>query len=127
MNSKADEKLTAARRVKKRREYLHIQNRGKKYRAEHLLLSVWSLPETAKDSRIGVTVTKKVDKRAVNRNRIKRQIKEYLRKQRRFFSYPVDLVVITLNGACELNYDQVCQQLEFLLKKSALIRKVGKS
>ncbi|MBR2141497.1 MAG: ribonuclease P protein component [Rickettsiales bacterium] len=65
--------------VKSRRDFLRIQNspEGKDSCEHFLLLYRKTSDKHVEDtSRIGIVVTKKIDKRAVIRNHIKRQIRE---------------------------------------------------
>ena len=76
----------------------------------------------AEESRLGVTVTKKVDKRAARRNRFKRRVREFFRKERRYFLQTVDLVVIALEGAAELDYKQLAYELRWGLRKAGVLK-----
>jgi ribonuclease P protein component len=121
---KADEGLPPQRRVRKRQDFLRIQSSKRKLRSPHLLLAL-SAPRNkdTTDSRIGITVTRKVDKRAARRNRLKRRVREFFRRERILFTEPVDMVVIALDGATELDYQQVCWELRGLLLKMGLLKR----
>lgn len=83
-------------RVRKRRDYLRIQDSGAKL-AVGPLLAVWTrnnLPET----RLGLTVSSKVGN-AVVRARVRRHLREYFRRHRSEFPAGVDLVVIARASA----------------------------
>ena len=96
--------LGPSRRVKRRKDYLRIQSEGRKIRSKHFLTTVaariGSVSESA-DSRIGVTITKKIDKRAARRNRLRRRIREFFRLNRSRLRPSTDIVVIALAGATE--------------------------
>ena len=78
-------------------------------------------------TRIGITVTKKVDKRAARRNRLKRRVRECFRKTyRRFQGPPVDLVLIARDGATECEYEQVRKELHYLLYQAQILVSSGK-
>lgn len=118
-----DERLTRDRRVRKRQDFLRVQGSRRKYRSNHLLLAV-SSPGRG-PSRIGITVTRKVDKRATRRNRIKRWIREVFRKERERFTEAADLVVIALEGAAELDFNQISWELRGVLMKAGILRSAG--
>ncbi len=120
----ADNRFGPTRRVKKRREYLTIQTQGKKLRTPHFLVAV-SPSRVGTESRLGVTVTRKVDKRAVLRNRLKRRVRAYFRTNRERLVTQIDLVVIALGGACELAYDDIRFELEGALRRGKLVRRQG--
>jgi len=65
---------------------------------------------------LGVTVSKKVSKRAVDRNRIKRQIREFYRHRKA--ALPNTELIITANVACiKASDEQRHQSLELLWEK----------
>ncbi|NEQ73858.1 MAG: ribonuclease P protein component [Okeania sp. SIO2C9] len=66
-------------------------------------------------TRIGITISKKVSKGAVVRNRIKRQIRAALRQMLPFISKGWDIVIVVKPTAQQCNYSQFLQQLEELL------------
>lgn len=124
----ARETLSAKQRLKKRWEFLSLQSKGRKLRTEHLLLAArfYSKPATKQGgspetSRLGITVTTKIDKRAVQRNRLKRRIREIFRRKRKSFGFPVDVVVIALAGACNLSSVELEEQLSRALGRLGII------
>ena len=58
-------------------QYKTVLRKGKKLFSPLFILFI--LPNNQKKSRIGITVSKKVSKRAIDRNRIKRQVRETFR------------------------------------------------
>jgi len=68
-------------------------------------------------SRLGITVSKKVSKKAVERNRIKRLAREYFRTQRE--SLPgQDIVFNAFPGCAELDNRQLRQTLDKLWRRA---------
>jgi ribonuclease P protein component len=120
LSPKIDRSIGPSRRIKKRTDYLKVQDKGAKCRTKHFLLSYLD-SSNSEDSRIGVTVTKKVDKRAVARNAIKRRVREIFRSRRPFFVKKADVVIIALQGASELSFDQISRQINYLFYKSNLL------
>lgn len=84
------------------------------------LFSVYTFPNQLPQARLGITVSRKVSPRAVQRNRIKRQVRESFRQHRLTFC-GVDLVVIarppaagtdnkTLRAALQQHWERIQQQ-----------------
>lgn len=59
--------------IKKRSDFLKIQGKGKKWVSQGLVIQ--TMPNEDDVKRIGYTVTKRTDKSAVKRNRIKRRLR----------------------------------------------------
>ena len=108
------------RRIKRRPDFLRIQGKGKKIHSPYFLISYVRTPKAAQ-SRLGVTVTTKVHKRAVRRNYIKRCVREVFRKNRESLKSRVEMVVIARNGAPELKYAQIEAELLKSMKKGKLL------
>lgn len=75
----------------------------------------------AKVPRLGVAVSKKVDKRAVGRNRIKRLARETFRRERHRLP-PGDYVLIAQPGASALSSDDLRAQWLQLLERARSLK-----
>jgi len=69
-------------------------------------------------TRIGITVSRKVSKRAVVRNRIKRQIRAIWRQLLPQISPGFDVITIVHPAATECNRSQFLQELKQLVTKA---------
>lgn len=118
------EGFPATLRVKKRREFLHIQGAGGKHHLRHFLVFV--VPPASRPPvhqvmppRLGVTVTRKVGC-AVVRNRIKRLVREAFRRKRGSFTPGYDMVWVAKQSAAEVGYAEVLQAMDALSKRPRL-------
>jgi ribonuclease P protein component len=109
------ERLPRDARVRLRKEYLAIQNGGRRVAGPNLLLFALSGA-----GRIGITVSRKVGG-AVLRNRVKRWIRECYRRRRPEFPLGLDLVVVARPAAAAASHAVVCKEL------AALARRLGPS
>lgn len=101
------ETFRRADRIRRRRHYLSVQKRGKRVHTSNFVLVVCP---AAEGPRIGITVTRRVSK-AVDRNRIKRLLREVFRRNRRLFPARSEVVVIARPGAEKLDYAGVCEEI----------------
>jgi ribonuclease P protein component len=90
--------LPKAARLRRRREFLVVQQRGRRlYSGEVIVLAIES---GGTRPRIGITVSSKIAN-AVGRNRVKRWVREAFRALAAELP-PVDLVVVARKGAPEM-------------------------
>jgi ribonuclease P protein component len=98
-------------RLRKRREYLAVQETGTKVHGKHFVAVVTAPSESAPSGRAGITVSKKVGN-AVTRNRIKRLVREALRHRR---WVGCDVVIIAKPSAAGVGgADEVAAELDRL-------------
>lgn len=75
------------------------------------------LPNTLKVNRLGIIIGLKVSKKAVVRNKIKRQIREIFRNNPPKKSNSYDIVVITMKGLETMSFLEIEEALLKLIKK----------
>lgn len=124
MKQSSSESCPKSCRVLKRREFLQIQGSDKRYHSQHFLMAYCK--KTAGEEqlfpRIGITVTKKVHKLAVYRNKIKRLVREVYRKNKHLLNKNYDFVIIAKSDATELTYAQVEKELFFIWQRTRLLK-----
>ena len=101
-------------RLKKRYEFRRVQLSGRRIHTPHFLVVVQAnaLPNT----RLGITVTKKVGT-AVERNRIKRVVREVFRNNRLLFPASHDVVFIAKRDAKGISYEALLGELQRAARK----------
>jgi len=97
-----------ADRLKKRYEFRRVQLSGRRIHTPHFLLVVQ--PNALENTRLGITVTKKVGT-AVQRNRIKRVVREVFRSNRELFPPSHDVVFIAKREAPAIDYHSLLEEL----------------
>jgi ribonuclease P protein component len=103
-------------RLKKRRDFLKVQ---KGRRANTGLFSVMAHPKGFGPARIGFTVSKKVDARAVKRNRIRRRLKEAARLEAEAFEATMaDFVVVARRDALTAPFARLRSDLRQAMAKA---------
>jgi ribonuclease P protein component len=87
----ADARFSKTERLRKRREYLAVQRRGKRF-VTGLFVLLWA-PGPCPWPRLGITASRKVGG-AVARNRAKRLVREAFRRNKERLPPRTDLVII---------------------------------
>jgi len=130
-------------RLKRRDDFSRLYQKGYRFKAKHLTLRVLQRNQiliatdqhcprlSASNSlvdklhslptRIGISISLKVDKRSVVRNRMRRQIQAVFRQLLPRLSANWDLLVIAHPGAVQCDYWQFLQELEQLLINAEVI------
>lgn len=91
-----------------RREFLSLQQRGKKRHSPHFL--VVTAPARTHKSRLGITTSRRFGN-AVARNRMKRLLREFFRVYRDHIHPASDIVIIPKAGANQLALTQIAEEL----------------
>jgi len=103
-------------RITKKRDYLTVYKQGARSYSEHF--TIVACRSEMDTSRLGITVSKKVGN-AVERNRIRRLVREFFRLNRSRLSVRQDIVIIANKNIGSLTYQDVCAELEsHLIEKS---------
>lgn len=103
--------------IKARRDFVNIQNNGTKWISKNL---IFIAHEGITDSkRVGFVVSKKTDKSAVNRNRIKRRLRAVANEVLQVESKPkTDYVLIGRRATLEAEYSDILRDLRWCLKRT---------
>ena len=110
-SSREDQRLLKSDRLRKRWEFLRAQRRGRKVHLRDLLVLVSDGPK-----RFGVTVTRKVGN-AVQRNRIKRLVREAWRRERARLPDGLEMVFVARKSATQMTYTQLRRQFDELVRR----------
>lgn len=102
-------RLTKEDRVRRSSEYQRIAKFGARYRTPHFRIRMLKNPLGR--TRLGISIGRKAGK-ACARNRIKRRLKEYFRLNRGVMPPEMDIVFIALDGAANLETDQLGKELD---------------
>lgn len=116
MKNATKETMKALGSLKRRADFLSVQNAGRKWVSPGVI--VMAAPASEGEVRFGLTVTKKLSKSAVVRNRIRRRL--------RAAAYDVlpergqkgtDYVLIARPESVNIDYDKLCSDLRWCLKR----------
>jgi ribonuclease P protein component len=118
-------RLPKRERVRKRREYLEIQELGRRVTLPHLVLIVRArAPVPGSVARLGITASRKVGN-AVVRSRIRRLVREAFRATRELFPADADVVVIVKRAPPSLSLGAVVAELR--AGRAALAKRIDEA
>ncbi len=119
MRNATRETISQTPSLKKRAEFLRVQNSGQKWVSPGVILMVSpTTPEKAGQVKFGLTVTKKLSKSAVVRNRIRRRLRAAAHDILPLHAKTgVDYVLIGRHETADLPYGKLCGDLKWCLKR----------
>lgn len=119
--------LPKTHRLKRREDFNAVYQGGRRFRSSHFTLLVLVDPvqdvESSKPlpSRFGISISQKVSKRAVVRNRIKRQIRAILREFLPQLRVGRRLVISVRPNAVGCEYQEFLRELRKLLTQAEVL------
>lgn len=98
------------------REITHLKKGAKRVTAEHLFLLYKTNKETA-DSKVSCSVSKKVEKKAVGRNRLKRQCREAIKAHLKSVKDPIVGLISIRKTKKKLSFSDLNKEVEEVFLK----------
>ena len=112
--------LSKKNRLKKNKDFNKIFKKGKKINEEVLLLII--LKNNLKETKVGVVINKKVSKKAVIRNKIKRRIYNSIRNKLPEIEKGFDFLIIVRPEIKEKSFFEINKIINKSLKKTEAIK-----
>ena len=117
--------LPKAHRLKNRLDYRAVYAQGIRRYSPHLTAIALAPNSHGADSttpsKFGISISKKVSKKAVVRNRIKRQLKSAIRTYLKDIAPGWQVVIVVKPKAIKCNYEHFLRELGKLLKETKII------
>ena len=104
-------------RLKKKKDFENVFKSGKGFKEDSLYFKIKK--NNLKNSRFCFVVGKNISKKAVERNKIKRQLREIIKKNLDEIKINADCVLIVMPGA-ESDYNKLEKIVNKLFKKAGL-------
>ncbi|WP_110985943.1 ribonuclease P protein component [Acaryochloris thomasi] len=116
--------LSKLHRLRKTQDFLTVYQRGYRRNSADLSLRVYRRPhaqDAVSPTRIGISISQKVSKRAVVRNRLKRQLRAACSQLLPQIKPGQDIVLVVRSTALQCSYQQFLQQLKQLFTQAEIL------
>lgn len=110
--------LKRINRLKKRYQFNYVYKSGEHFSGEHMVLYVVS--SKTKNIKVGLAVTKKIG-HAVVRNRVRRQLREIIKKQVPSLKQSYNIIVVARENITEASFEKLTNEFSRLIKRANLI------
>lgn len=118
--------LTAPNRLRRREDFAIIYAKGDRYHGKYLKLRVYNTKNLEAQVQIGIVVSKKFSKKAVVRNRIRRQLREifrtFLPQLNQVINQGFQIVITVVTVSSIPNYSELQEDLTNLLNKAQVLQ-----
>lgn len=112
--------LARRNRIVKQKDFEKVFKQGRSYYTKSL--GAKTLVSQSEFNRFGIVISTKVSKKAVERNRLKRQIRQVLRELNKELESGFDLVIMVLPGFINQDYRTVKGEIERVFRKLRLLK-----
>lgn len=109
-------------RIRKTKDFNTVQKKAVKLHCKHFLILICKA--AGKYNRLGITVSKKIDKRAVVRNKIKRRVRDIFRLNQHLLRENFDIIIIARKNAAEITYRESAAQILSALRNKGYMRHI---
>lgn len=107
-------------RLKKKRDFERVFKKGKGLREDFLFFKI--VPNNQEVSRFGFIVSRKVSKKAIVRNKIKRRLRELVRETLSQIKPGIDGVIVVLPGFNGRSLRETKQTINKLFEKAKIYK-----
>jgi len=110
--------LPKENRLKRKKDFEEVIKHGKGYKEGFLFLKIDK--NDLNVSRFGFVVSQKISKKAVVRNKLKRQLREIVRSALPKIKKGIDVVIITISGVENLDFKTLKKNVDRIFAKARI-------
>jgi ribonuclease P protein component len=114
--------LAKPQRLVKKKDFAGLFKQGRSYYTKSLGLKILASQLSLNLNRFGIVVSSKVSKKAVERNRLKRQIRQAIKEFDHELNKGLDFIIMALPGLKNYDYEAIKNELEKIFIKLKLLK-----
>ena len=112
--------LPKKHRLKRKKDFARAYRKGNFIKGDFLIIR--TTENQLNYSRFGIVVSKNVSKKATERNKVKRRIREAIRPQLNKIKVGFDVIVIGLPEVVKKNFWEIGEELKKVFSKAGLFK-----
>jgi len=112
--------LPQENRLKKKKEFEAVFKGGRIVRGNNFFLKY--LANGTDKTKIGFIVSKKISKKAVERNRVKRRLREAFRAKKQDIKLGLSIIIMTAPSIKGITFEEIQKEADVLLEKGGLVK-----
>ena len=110
--------LSKSNRLKQKKDIERVIKRGESFKEKFLVLK--TAKNSLSQSRFGFIVSQKISKKATIRNKIRRKLREIVKRKIKSLKFYKDNLIIVLPGAENKTFEEIEETATILFKKARL-------
>lgn len=117
--------LPEENRLRLKKDHDTVYKKGLRYKSPFFLLICLKKTDSSLSTRFSFVISKKTEKTAVMRNRVRRQMRELVRKNLKFINSGFDCIMIANREFVGKKTKSLIPEFERILKKAGIINNVA--
>mgnify|MGYP005631226767 CR=1 FL=1 len=105
--------------LKDKKDFEKLAKKGQSFFTQEFGFKI--LKNNLKHNRYGIVVNLKVDKRAVVRNKIRRRMRDIIKKHEKDLKQGFDVMILTREQTKNLDFQEIKEKMESLFKKAKIL------
>jgi ribonuclease P protein component len=111
--------LAKENRLRKTNDFDKVFKKGRAYKEDFLFVKI--AENGLEDSRFGFVVSKKFSKKALDRNKIKRQLRGLIKLKLPNIKKGLDIIILVIPGLKDQDFSQLSGTIDKIFKKAKII------
>jgi ribonuclease P protein component len=112
--------LPQENRLKRKKEFEAVFKGGRIVRGNNFFLKF--LANGTDKTKVGFVVSKKISKKAVERNKVKRRLREAIRLKKKEIKQGFSIIIMTTPSIKGLTFKEIQKEADILLEKGGLVK-----
>jgi ribonuclease P protein component len=111
--------LAKENRLRKTKDFEKVFKKGKAYKEDFLFIKI--IENDLEESRFGFVVSKKFSKKALDRNKIKRQLRGLIKLKLSNVKKGLDVIILVIPGSKKQDFSQLSKTIDKIFQRAEIV------